>query len=90
MRCRADHRLAHRQLKATGADTFMSLTTPKFSAQAIKKVAELGWKPDTVQSNVGASVGSVLKTGRFRKRTGHAHRRLRQGRRGFAVDNDEA
>ncbi|WP_315837275.1 ABC transporter substrate-binding protein [Bradyrhizobium prioriisuperbiae] len=53
------------KLKATGADTFMSLTTPKFSAQAIKKVAELGWKPTYVQSNVGASVGSVLKPAGF-------------------------
>ncbi|HEY8332561.1 MAG TPA: ABC transporter substrate-binding protein [Tardiphaga sp.] len=49
------------KLKSTGADTFISITTPKFAAQAIKKVAELGWKPTYVQSNVGASVGSVMK-----------------------------
>ena len=53
------------KLKATGADTFMSLTTPKFAAQAIKKVAELGWKPTYFQSNVGGSVGSVLKPAGF-------------------------
>ena len=49
------------KLKASGADVFVSFTTPKFAAQAIKKVAELGWKPTYIQSNVGASVGSVLK-----------------------------
>jgi branched-chain amino acid transport system substrate-binding protein len=53
------------KLKATGADTFISITTPKFAAQAIKKVAELGWKPTYIQSNVGASVGSVLKPAGF-------------------------
>ncbi|MGP8123466.1 MAG: ABC transporter substrate-binding protein [Xanthobacteraceae bacterium] len=53
------------KLKATGADTFISITTPKFAAQAIKKVAELGWKPTFFQSNVGASVGSVMKPAGF-------------------------
>jgi branched-chain amino acid transport system substrate-binding protein len=53
------------KLKASGADTFVSITTPKFAAQAIKKVAELGWKPMYFQSNVGASVGSVLKPAGF-------------------------
>src|SRR5919205_530240 len=33
------------KLKATGADVFVNITTPKFAAQAIKKNAELGWKP---------------------------------------------
>ena len=32
-------------LKASGADLFYNITTPKFGAQAIKKAAELGWKP---------------------------------------------
>ncbi|MDR3464999.1 MAG: ABC transporter substrate-binding protein [Xanthobacteraceae bacterium] len=53
------------KLKASGADTFVSITTPKFAAQAIKKVAELGWKPTYFQSNVGASVGSVMKPAGF-------------------------
>lgn len=53
------------KLKATGADTFVSITTPKFAAQAIKKVAEIAWKPMYFQSNVGASVGSVLKPAGF-------------------------
>jgi len=33
------------ELKASGANLFLDATTPKFGAQAIKKAAELGWKP---------------------------------------------
>jgi branched-chain amino acid transport system substrate-binding protein len=47
-------------LKAAGADTFFNITTPKFAAQAIKKAAEIGWKPVHYLNNVSASVGSVL------------------------------
>jgi branched-chain amino acid transport system substrate-binding protein len=47
-------------LKGSGADTFFNVTTPKFAAQAIKKAAELGWKPAHYLNNVSASVGSVL------------------------------
>jgi branched-chain amino acid transport system substrate-binding protein len=53
------------KLKSTGADVYFSITTPKFSAQSIKKVAEIGWKPMYFQSNVGASVGSVLQPAGF-------------------------
>ncbi|MEH2510885.1 branched-chain amino acid transport system substrate-binding protein [Nitrobacteraceae bacterium AZCC 1564] len=58
------------KLKASGADVFLSITTPKFAAQAIKKVAETGWKPTYYQSNVGASVGSVLKPAGFENAQG--------------------
>jgi len=47
-------------LKGAGADTFFNITTPKFAAQAIKKAAEIGWKPTHYLNNVSASVGSVL------------------------------
>ena len=47
-------------LKASGADTFFNITTPKFAAQAIKKAAEIGWKPVHYLNSVSASVGSVL------------------------------
>jgi ABC-type branched-subunit amino acid transport system substrate-binding protein len=53
------------KLKASGADVFVNITTPKFAAQAIKKVAELGWKPLHFLNNVSASVGSVLKPAGF-------------------------
>ncbi|WP_027515404.1 ABC transporter substrate-binding protein [Bradyrhizobium sp. WSM1417] len=53
------------KLKSTGADVFMNITTPKFAAQAIKKNAEIGWKPLHFLNNVSASVGSVLKPAGF-------------------------
>ena len=49
------------KLKATGADVLISITTPKFAAQTIKKMAEIEWKALQVVSNVSASVGSVIK-----------------------------
>jgi branched-chain amino acid transport system substrate-binding protein len=53
------------KLKASGADVFLNITTPKFAAQAIKKIAEIGWKPMHIVSNVSASVGSVIKPAGF-------------------------
>jgi branched-chain amino acid transport system substrate-binding protein len=53
------------KLKATGADVFVNITTPKFAAQAIKKTAEIGWKPTHFLNNVSASVGSVIKPAGF-------------------------
>ena len=47
-------------LKASGADTFYNVTTPKFAAQAIRKVYDMGWKPLHILNNVSISVGSVL------------------------------
>jgi branched-chain amino acid transport system substrate-binding protein len=47
-------------LKASGADTFVNITTPKFAAQAIKKAAEIGWKPAHYLNSVSNSVGAVL------------------------------
>ena len=47
-------------LKASGADTFFNVTTPKFAAQAIKKAAEIGWKPLQYLNNISLSVGAVL------------------------------
>ncbi|MEH2624174.1 branched-chain amino acid transport system substrate-binding protein [Bradyrhizobium sp. AZCC 1719] len=49
------------KLKASGADVFINITTPKFAAQAIKKNAEIGWKPLHFLNNVSASIGSVIK-----------------------------
>jgi branched-chain amino acid transport system substrate-binding protein len=49
------------KLKSTGADVFMNITTPKFAAQAIKKNAEIGWKPLHFLNNVSASIGSVIR-----------------------------
>ncbi|MBR0949325.1 ABC transporter substrate-binding protein [Bradyrhizobium canariense] len=49
------------KLKASGADILISITTPKFAAQAIKKAAEINWHPVHIISNVSASVGGVLE-----------------------------
>ena len=48
-------------LKASGADLFYNITTPKFGAQAIRKIAELGWKPLTYLSAVSTSLKTVLE-----------------------------
>ncbi|MGY3485474.1 ABC-type branched-subunit amino acid transport system substrate-binding protein [Bradyrhizobium sp. USDA 4011] len=53
------------KLKASNADVFIDIATPKFAAQAIKKVAEIGWKPTHFLNNVSASVGSVIKPAGF-------------------------
>ena len=58
------------RLKASGADIFINITTPKFAAQAIKKVAELGWKPLHILNNVSASIGSVLRPAGFENARG--------------------
>jgi branched-chain amino acid transport system substrate-binding protein len=49
------------KLKSTNADVFINITTPKFAAQAIKKNAEIGWKPLHFLNNVSASIGSVIQ-----------------------------
>jgi branched-chain amino acid transport system substrate-binding protein len=48
-------------LKSSGADVFVNITTPKFAAQAIKKAAEVEWKPLQFLNNVSASIGSVIR-----------------------------
>ena len=47
-------------LKGSGADVLFNITTPKFAAQAIRKVADIGWKPIHYLNQVSASIGSVL------------------------------
>jgi branched-chain amino acid transport system substrate-binding protein len=49
------------QLKESGANVFFNEAAPKQAAQAIRKVADLGWKPVQYLANVSASVTSVLK-----------------------------
>jgi len=58
------------RLKASGADIFVNIATPKFAAQAIKKVAELGWKPVHILNNVSGSIGSVLRPAGFENSKG--------------------
>jgi branched-chain amino acid transport system substrate-binding protein len=48
------------KLKASGADVFMQFTTPKFATMAIKRNAELGWKPMHFLASVSESVSAVM------------------------------
>jgi branched-chain amino acid transport system substrate-binding protein len=58
------------KLKSTGADVFFNVTTPKFAAQAIKKIAEIEWKPLHFLNNVSGSIGSVIKPAGFENAQG--------------------
>ena len=49
------------KMKSLNADVFVNIATPKFAAQAIRKAAEIGWKPLHFLNNVSASVGVVMK-----------------------------
>ncbi|HKX06657.1 MAG TPA: ABC transporter substrate-binding protein [Stellaceae bacterium] len=57
-------------LQASGADTFLNATTPKFAAQAIRKAFDIGWKPLHFLNNVSISVGTVLKPAGLEKSVG--------------------
>jgi branched-chain amino acid transport system substrate-binding protein len=47
-------------LKASGADVFISASTPKFAAQAIRKAHEIGWTPLLFITNASSSISGVL------------------------------
>jgi branched-chain amino acid transport system substrate-binding protein len=57
-------------LQASGADTFLNVTTPKFAAQAIRKAYDIGWKPLHLLNNVSISVSAVLQPAGLEKSTG--------------------
>jgi branched-chain amino acid transport system substrate-binding protein len=57
-------------LKASGADVFFNVTTPKFASQAIKKTAEIGWKPIHLLNNVSRSIGAVIRPAGFENAQG--------------------
>lgn len=48
-------------LKSSGADALMVAATPKFAAQAVRKAAEIGWKPTIVLDYPSSSVSATLK-----------------------------
>jgi branched-chain amino acid transport system substrate-binding protein len=49
------------QIKGANPDIFINIATPKFAAQAIKKIAELTWHPVHFLTNVSGSIGGVMK-----------------------------
>jgi len=52
-------------MKAAGVDVFVNTAIPKFAAQAIKKAAEIEWKPLHILSSIGNSVAATLKPAGF-------------------------
>src|SRR5689334_5289583 len=58
------------QLKDSGANVFFNIAIPKFAAQAIRKAADIGWKPAHYLNNVSASVASVMKPAGFENSQG--------------------
>jgi branched-chain amino acid transport system substrate-binding protein len=53
------------KMKSLNANVFVDISTPKFAAQAIRKTAEVAWKPMHFLTNVSASVGVVMKPAGF-------------------------
>jgi len=52
-------------LKSSGAEALLVAGTPKFSAQAIRRVAEIGWKPTLIVNFPSSSVSATLKPAGF-------------------------
>ena len=57
-------------LQGSGANALFNVTTPKFAAQSIRKVYDIGWHPLHLLNSVGSSIGSVLKPAGFEKSVG--------------------
>jgi branched-chain amino acid transport system substrate-binding protein len=49
------------RIRSSSPDVIILFTTPKFGAQAIKKLGEMNWKPVTIVSNVSASTATVMR-----------------------------
>ncbi|WP_420131909.1 ABC transporter substrate-binding protein [Rhodopseudomonas sp.] len=58
------------KLKSVNPDVVLLYVTPKFGAQSVKRIAELGWKPLVIITNVSASVGSVMQPAGFENAQG--------------------
>ncbi len=48
-------------LQASGADTFFNFSTPKFAAQSIRKIYDLGWHPAHFLSSASSSIATVMR-----------------------------
>ena len=53
------------QLKDSGANVFFNISIPKFAAQAMRKAADIGWKPVQYLNNVSAQVSATMKPAGF-------------------------
>jgi branched-chain amino acid transport system substrate-binding protein len=57
-------------LQGSGADVLLTVAIPKFAAQAIRKVYDIGWKPTQFLTSVSNSVGTVMKSAGLEKGVG--------------------
>jgi len=57
-------------LQGSGADVLLTAAVPKFAAQAIRKIYDIGWKPTHVVSYPSSSIGGVLKPAGVEKSVG--------------------
>jgi branched-chain amino acid transport system substrate-binding protein len=57
-------------LQGSGADVLLTAAIPKYAAQAIRKVYDVGWKPTHFLTSVSNSVGTVMKSAGFEKGVG--------------------
>jgi ABC-type branched-subunit amino acid transport system substrate-binding protein len=57
-------------LQGSGADVLLTAATPKFAAQTVRKVFDIGWKPTHFLNSVGNSVGTVMKPAGLEKGVG--------------------
>jgi branched-chain amino acid transport system substrate-binding protein len=57
-------------LQASGANVLLTVAIPKFAAQAVRKVYDIGWKPTHFLNSVGNSVGTVMKPAGLEKGVG--------------------
>jgi branched-chain amino acid transport system substrate-binding protein len=57
-------------LQGSGCDVLVTAATPKFAAQTIRKVFDIGWKPLHFMTNVSVSIASVMKPAGFEKGVG--------------------
>lgn len=48
-------------LKSAGAEGLMIAGTPKFAAQAIRKISQVGWKPVTILNYPSSSVAATIR-----------------------------
>jgi len=58
------------KMKSLDADVFVDIATPKFAAQAIRKIGEIGWKPLHILNSVATSIGAVIKPAGFQNAQG--------------------
>jgi branched-chain amino acid transport system substrate-binding protein len=57
-------------LRGSGANVLLVAAIPKFAAQSIRKVADIGWKPTFFMSNVSVSVATVINPAGAENATG--------------------